>query len=66
MDLSITRGWSLRQLDAKNMFLHGVLEEEVYMTQLSCPETPQALYHVCKLGKAIYGLNKQLKPGILG
>jgi hypothetical protein len=31
LSLVVSKGWSLKPLDMQNMFLHGVLEEEVYM-----------------------------------
>jgi hypothetical protein len=31
LSIAMSNGWSLRQLDVQNTFLHGVLEEEVYM-----------------------------------
>jgi histone deacetylase 1/2 len=56
--ISVSRGWSLRQLDVKNAFLHGVLEEEVYMRQPPGFEHPHAPHYICKLDKAIYGLKQ--------
>jgi hypothetical protein len=54
----VSRGWSLRQLDIKNVFLHGVLEEEVYMKQPPGFENPHTPHFICKLDKALYGLNQ--------
>jgi hypothetical protein len=31
LSIVISKGWNLRQLDVQNVFLHGYLEEEVYM-----------------------------------
>jgi histone deacetylase 1/2 len=56
LSIVVSRGWSLRQLDVKNAFLHGVLEEEVYMRQPPSFEDPSAPNYICRLDKALYGL----------
>jgi hypothetical protein len=56
--ITVSRGWVLRQLDVKNAFLHGVLEEEVYMRQPPRFEDQNAPNYICKLGKALYGLKQ--------
>ena len=52
--ISVSRGWKVRQLDVKNAFLHGVLEEEVYMKQPPGFEDPHAPHYICKLDKALW------------
>jgi hypothetical protein len=58
LSIAISKGWSLRQLDMQNTFLHGVLEEEVYMKQLPGYEDKQHPNYVCRLDKVIYGLKQ--------
>lgn len=56
--IAVSRGWSLRQLDVQNAFLHRLLEEEVYMSQPPRYEDPHRPRYVCKLDKALYGLKQ--------
>ncbi|KAK1611308.1 hypothetical protein QYE76_034981 [Lolium multiflorum] len=58
LSISVSRGWSLRQLDVNNAFLHGVLKEEVYMKQPPCFESSANPAYVFKLDKALYGLKQ--------
>jgi hypothetical protein len=57
MSLAVSQGWSLRQLDVHNAFLHGFLEE-VYMQQPPGYEDKNTPHYVCKLDKALYGLKQ--------
>jgi hypothetical protein len=58
LSLTVTRGWNLHQLDIQNAFLHGVLEEEVYMRQPPGFVDPDRPQHLCRLVKALYGLKQ--------
>jgi histone deacetylase 1/2 len=58
LSISVSRGWSLRQLDVKNVFLHGILEEDVYMKQPPSFGSSANPNYICKLDKALYGLKQ--------
>jgi hypothetical protein len=54
--IATAKGWEVRQMDVKNVFLHGDLSEEIYMEQ------PQGFIQnsslVCRLKKYLYGLKQ--------
>jgi histone deacetylase 1/2 len=58
LSLAVTNGWHLRQLDVQNAFLHGVLEEEVYMRQPPGFQDSAQPHHLCRMVKALYGLKQ--------
>jgi hypothetical protein len=46
----------LEQMDVKRAFLHGDLEEQIYMERPERFSQPGQEYLVCKLKKSLYGL----------
>ncbi|RVW74918.1 Retrovirus-related Pol polyprotein from transposon TNT 1-94 [Vitis vinifera] len=61
LSLAANLDWSLHQLDVKNAFLNGDLEEEVYMDIPAGLETTSNFNKVCRLRKSLYGLKQSPK-----
>lgn len=57
LEISAAKGWELFQMDVHNAFLHGDLDDEVYM-KLPPGFTASSPNKVCKLRKSLYGLRQ--------
>lgn len=56
--LAAQRQWKIHQLDVKSAFLHGELEEDVYMEQPRWFQEKESEKKILKLHKALYGLKQ--------
>lgn len=58
LNIVVSNGWQMRQLNINNAFLQGCLYKDVYMKQPQGFIDKEKPEYVCKLTKAIYGLKQ--------
>jgi hypothetical protein len=58
LSVVVSQRWCIRQLNVQTTFLHGVLEEDVYIKQPPEYQDVSHSYYHCKLDKALYGLKR--------
>jgi hypothetical protein len=58
LHLVARHNYSLEQLDVKTTFLHGDLEDDIYMDQHERFVVPGKEDYVCRLKKSLYGLKQ--------
>ena len=58
ISLTASYDWDLHQLDIKNVFLHGDLQEEIYMEQPPGFVAQGEIRKVCHLRKSQFGLKQ--------
>ena len=65
LSLAVNFDWPLHQFDVKNAFLHGDLQEEVYMElPPGCNLQTKGNKQVCRLKKYLYGLKQSPRPSL--
>ena len=58
LSLAATLDLEVEQMDVKTTFLHGDLQEEIYMKQLDSFQVEDKEDYVCRLRKSLYGLKQ--------
>ncbi|UYV78945.1 hypothetical protein LAZ67_17000381, partial [Cordylochernes scorpioides] len=56
--IATEKNWFIDQFDVKSAYLHGTLNETIYMEQPECFKKPGEENLFCKLKKSIYGLKQ--------
>ena len=57
-----SKRWEVHHMDVKSEFIHGEIQEDIYMKQPKCFQEDPSL--VCRLKKSLYGLKQALGLGM--